>query len=216
MSKIVASPIVETTEEFIKIVENSSADLYELRVDSLENLEINDLKNLSEKLIVTIRSKDEGGIKGISDDKKLSIFRNFLEIEPLFFDIEYKSKLKDQIIDDLTNTETKSILSYHDFDKTPDFETLEELYDNMKDVNPNLIKIVTFCNEPKDNLKMFKLLIEYDGLVSFCMGKLGRISRIFSLLYSPFTYASLSEEKAGPGQLSVEELDKIKEVLLNG
>ncbi|MFA6591804.1 MAG: type I 3-dehydroquinate dehydratase [Bacteroidales bacterium] len=111
-------------------------------------------------------------------------------------------------------SDVEMIRSYHDFQGTPDFETLKEIALKCKSYGADIIKIVTTANTPRDVETVSKL---YDcfpkgTLVAFCMGEHGRQSRIDCLrLGAPFTYACLNEkEAAAPGQMPYQEMfDKI-------
>ncbi|MFP4051849.1 MAG: type I 3-dehydroquinate dehydratase [Thermoplasmata archaeon] len=216
MTEIIGTTFVDDTKEFVEIVKNSENGLFELRVDALEDYDVEDLIDIKERSIITVRRKKEGGIKKIPDDERLKMFKEFLAIEPSFIDIEFRSKILDEVLDLTKDTPTKSILSYHDLEKTPDLHRLDHIYEKMDDKDPDLIKIVTFCNTPKDNSKIFRFILDRSNLTSFCMGREGTISRIFSLKYCPVTYGSLSPSKTAPGQLSMKELKCIKRVLSYG
>ncbi|MFW6040960.1 MAG: type I 3-dehydroquinate dehydratase [Thermoplasmatota archaeon] len=216
MTEIVATAFVNNTKEFLNLVENYNTELFELRVDSLKSYDVNDLKHISDKLIITVRDGCEGGVKDIPEKERIDIFDEFLSIGPSYIDIEFKSVIADKILNKIQGSNTKSILSYHNFEETPDFEQLERIYRNMNKKSPDIVKIVTFCNSSMDNLNMFRLNNNKTNLTAFCMGRKGIISRLFSLIYSPITYGSISEKKTAPGQLSVEELKIIRQVLEDG
>ncbi|MFO7793178.1 MAG: type I 3-dehydroquinate dehydratase [Candidatus Saliniplasma sp.] len=216
MVDIIGTTFLKDTSEFADLVKSSKNDIFELRVDALENYDVDDLRKIDKRYVITIRRKEEGGIRKISEEKRLSIFEEFLTVEPSFIDIELKSEILDDVLELVDGTPTRSIVSYHDFKKTPDLHELEELFEKIDSKDPDLIKIVTFCNTPKDNSKILEFILDRSNLVSFCMGKEGMISRIFSLKYCPVTYGSLSRTETAPGQLSVERLNDIKEMLYHG
>lgn len=213
MAEIVGTTFVKDTEEFAEIVKSSENRTFELRVDALEDYDTADLAEIDKNLIITVRRKEEGGVKKIPEEERLKIFDDFLTIEPSFIDIELGSEILDEVLNRIKGTSTRSIISYHDFEKTPDLDRLNEIYEKMKDKDPDLIKIVTFCDSPRDNSKILEFVLGRPDLISFCMGEEGMISRVFSLRYCPLTYGSLSGSDTAPGQLSVGELKQIKEML---
>lgn len=213
MAQIIGTTFVDDTEEFIYEARSSDVELLELRIDAVKDYDIDDLFESDKRFVITIRHKDEGGIKKISEEERLNIFEEFLTIEPSFLDIELESEILDQVLDRIEGTSTRAIISHHNFEKTPDINRLNRLYEKIEMKDPSLIKIVTFCNTLKDNFKILKFLMDRSNLISFCMGKEGIISRIFSLKYCPLTYGSLSGSDTAPGQLSVEELKQLKEML---
>jgi len=187
----------KTIDGAIKIIEKGKADLYELRVDvlgSLEGMEM--LKPFAKRLIVTIRSKEEGGFKEIPDEKRLMLFKKFIQLKPKFIDVEFNSKIAVEIIK-LAK------------DNTPHSEELKRILHNAKRSNPEIVKIVSFAKELKDNLRIISLYEEEDRLIAFCMGEKGKISRVFSLIFSPFTYVG----NVAPGQLTLNEAKIIGSIL---
>lgn len=72
----------------------------------------------------------------------------------------------------------------------------------------DLVKIVTLARSHADSARVMSLYGKFSGLIAFAMGEKGKITRIFSALAGPFTYASLTESVA-PGQMSVNELRDI-------
>jgi 3-dehydroquinate dehydratase/shikimate dehydrogenase len=105
---------------------------------------------------------------------------------------------------------TKLIVSYHDFHGTP--RNLDRVYDSLKKSGADILKTAVMARRIEDNLIVFRILErarrEHVKLAAFCMGDLGRMSRI---LYKRFggamTYACRdSLQPTAPGQLTVQEL----------
>lgn len=213
MTEIVGTAFVKDTKEFVEIVNSSENEFFELRVDAMDDYNTADLAEIDKRLIITVRREKEGGLKKIPEDERLKIFKDLLTVKPSFIDIEFRSRILDEVLDLINGTPTKSIVSYHDFEKTPDLDRLDHIYEKMDEKDPDMVKIVTFCNNSKDNSKILEFVLGKSNLISFCMGKEGMMSRIFSLKYCPMTYGSLSGSNTAPGQLSVEELKQIKEML---
>ncbi|CAB49371.1 3-dehydroquinate dehydratase [Pyrococcus abyssi] len=208
--------LADSIKEAIEKIKSSSSDLYELRADSLKDyskLEL--LEPYSEKLVVTIRSKDEGGFKELSDEKRLELYSKFLEIKPRYVDVEFRSKIKDEVMEIAKRVGSRVILSYHNFRETPPFGVLYNLLEDMESEGADIVKIVTHASSPKDNIRIIRLYEFADNLIAFCMGSKGKISRIFSSMYSPITYVAL-DKKAAPGQLTLEELRVILKILGEG
>src|SRR3989338_6991562 len=107
-------------------------------------------------------------------------------------------------------SKTKIIVSYHNFKETP--ANIKNICDNIKKLNPGLIKIVTNAHSVTDNFKIFDLIRkankEKKKITAFCMGDYGKFSRILSIILgSQVTYASVSERKeSASGQLTINEM----------
>ena len=104
--------------------------------------------------------------------------------------------------------QSKIIVSYHNFDETPLLEELENIYDEIKKLNPDLVKIATFANSLNDNFKIFRLLRGKNDLIGFCMGIKGQISRVLAPKFNSLaTFASLGRGKeSASGQISIDEV----------
>jgi len=102
---------------------------------------------------------------------------------------------------------TQRIISYHNFEETP--EDLEEIYERLTKHDPDVIKIVTTANSPIDCVRILRLAAEAKvPTIGFCMGPIGIWSRVLCGKYgAPFTYASFSSERElAPGQISFEQM----------
>jgi 3-dehydroquinate dehydratase/shikimate dehydrogenase len=105
---------------------------------------------------------------------------------------------------------TKRIVSHHDSEKTPD--NLEEIWAEMAEMSPDIIKLVTTASSPSDCVRVLKLVSEAKiPTVGFCMGEFGIPSRILCGRYgSPFTYAAFSAEREiAPGQLTFQQMTDV-------
>jgi 3-dehydroquinate dehydratase type I len=90
----------------------------------------------------------------------------------------------------------------------------------MAEKRPHAIKLATSAQTPADNLRVLELIpfgqqqlgVE---VLAFCMGPLGRWSRLICLLLgSPWTYVQLPElASAAPGQWTAEEMRRLLEML---
>jgi 3-dehydroquinate dehydratase type I len=213
----------------------SGSNFLEFRFDYLINEDLittnflRDLKKLipaTVSSIFTLRHHSEGGKLKISEYKREEIIQRFIEAKPNFIDIEMNSNkdLLKKIIDILKNNNTKLIFSYHDFIKTPDFNLsksivekfehllLSELNFSIKTISNCVYKLIFTAQEFRDNFIPIKICNFYSKLnkniISFCMGDLGILSRIYCLKSGAFlTYGSFMEETA-PGQIYSKDIKK--------
>ena len=213
----------------------SGSNFLEFRFDYLINEDLittNFLRDLKKVIpatvssIFTLRHHSEGGKLKINEYKREEIIQRFIEAKPNFIDIEMNSNkdLLKKIIDILENNNTKLIFSYHDFIKTPDFNLsksivekfehflLSELNFSIKTINNCVYKLIFTAQEFRDNFIPIKICNFYSKLnrniISFCMGDLGILSRIYCLKSGAFlTYGSFMEETA-PGQIYSKDIKK--------
>ena len=218
MKTEVCIPITaETAEEAIKDMKQAEklADLVELRIDFIKNIDENKLKKLlkskKKKIIVTCRPKNLGGNFEGSEKEKINLLKKAIGLNADYIDIEIESNNKDikNIIGNKKNT--KIILSHHNLKETPSLKELGKKYNEIKKLNQDLIKIVTTANSINDNFTIFKLLKDKNDLIAFCMGIRGQISRILAPKYgSRITFAALKEGKeSASGQISIGEMKNV-------
>lgn len=222
MKTEVCIPITaETAEEAIKDMKQAEklADLVELRIDFIKNIDENKLEKLlkskKKKIIVNCRPKSLCGNFDGNEEKRINLLKKAI-LKSDFIDIEIESDKNTikKIIG--SRNKSKIIVSHHNLKETPSLKELNNEYNEIKKLNPDLIKIVTTANSVNDNFIIFNLLKGKNDLIAFCMGLRGQISRILAPKYgSRITFASLKEGKeSASGQISIEEMKDIYNINL--
>ncbi len=177
------------------------ADIIEFRLDLFTSLPDYDRIKTEKPSIVTIRRKEDGGRFEGEDEKRIELLLKYSKYSD-FVDIETD-------VDDDTFLEfekVKIVESYHNFSETPDYDVLVDIVEGKRG---DYIKIATMGNDRKDVLKIVKLLVEYEGVIAFLIGKKFAYTRILSfILGSPFIYCSVSTPVA-PGQYDIYTARKI-------
>jgi 3-dehydroquinate dehydratase-1 len=209
----VCVPILEKKyESVIKAAENSvnaGADLLELRIDFMDNPGSVDIKSIIREidfpLIATNRKNDEGGFFKGSESKRTKIlleaakYADIVDIE-LSTDNEYLKKILD--------TANSTIISYHDFKKTPTADKLLEIVKKEKELG-DIAKFAVMPQKMSDTLIVLDVLSMVDNTVGISMGKLGSYTRVIAPLFgSPITFASIKNASA-PGQLDIQTTNDI-------
>lgn len=197
-------------------------DLIELRLDSIQRLDIEKLESIQGCLtcseILTIRSRKEGGHLSISDDDRIKLIRYVLfQLKPSIIDIEIATIQKFPfLVQDLKTSDSKLVASFHDLQGTKSEGYLRKMVSFAPyELKSSLyaVKIVSKARKIEDNLKVLSLYKGFKSsskLVAFCFGKLGIPSRILALYFgAPFGYASLPGEPVASGQLDVEEMRRL-------
>ncbi len=102
------------------------------------------------------------------------------------------------------------IRSYHDFNGTDSLTALKAIVDKCRYHGADMVKIVTTAKSQEDVDRVLSLYNDYEpyGLIAFCMGEIGRQSRLDCLAKgAPYTYACYTEaESAAPGQWTADEM----------
>jgi len=182
----------------------AGAQLVELRLDWLK--QVNDisllLKDRATPTVITCRrAEDQGKWRG-NEDERMKLLRSAIVDGVEFVDLEV----------DIAKSvprygKTRRIVSYHNFEETPD--NLNEIHEQIAAADPDVAKIVTMANSPADGVRMLELVAKSKiPTVGFCMGEFGLFTRVLCTKYgAPFTYASFSSERElAPGQISFREM----------
>jgi 3-dehydroquinate dehydratase/shikimate dehydrogenase len=193
------------------------ADIIELRLDLITQFELPTLlEATSLPLIVTNRTKTEGGQWKGTEEERVQVLRQAIDAGAEYVDIETSTpkELLKPVLDH--KSQTKIILSYHNFSNT--MEDLNPLYEIMCELPGDILKIVTYAQDISDNLKIFNLLKraqkENRKLIGLCMGENGELSRVLSPLFGGFlTFGALDTGKeSAPGQILASTLKNIYRV----
>lgn len=192
------------------------SDYVEIRLDFLKPNQIPFCLTISKKYlkrcICTVRPISEGGKFRGTEKERISILKLVSEFEPYLLDVEYNTLRKNQDLQKyLKSTTTNILVSWHDFVKTPNDQSLKIIFQKMSKFSNN-IKMVTTAKTIGDTIRVLSLyrnIPKKFNLISFAMGDYGRMSRILcTKLGSPYTYVSLGKPIA-PGQFSLKEMKNI-------
>lgn len=79
----------------------------------------------------------------------------------------------------------------------------------------DIAKFAVMVNEKEDTLKIFEIINKYKNkVIGIGMGEKGKITRVLNIYYgSILTFASYKGKASAPGQIDVEKLRKIWELL---
>ena len=129
------------SEAINDIKKSRDADLIELRLDYVKKLDDKKLKNIiricKKPVIVTVRKKTEGGFFSGNEKERIQILENAIKFNADYVDIEYPSD-KNSIKNLIKNKKnSKVIVSYHNFKKTP--ANLINIYNNIKKSEPDFL-----------------------------------------------------------------------------
>jgi len=178
--------------------------LTELRLDFLTRaVELPRLlRDRPTPVVITCRRPKDGGRWRYSEDQRMMVLRTGIAMGAEYVDLEWDVATKIPRFGD-----TKRIVSYHNFQETP--ENLPAIWEKMKALDPDVIKIATMANSPEDNWTTLGITRDADvPTIAFCMGDIGVPSRILCGKFgAPFTYAAISSEKQlAPGQISFDKM----------
>lgn len=234
MPKICVPIVAKTRDEILQTaseIVDTSADLVEWRVDWYESVfDIEKVKALAGELrnvlgemplLFTFRTKNEGGEKEISYAQYEDILKQVAGTKYVDL-IDVEAYIDEDVIKLVSALKDEGIVvvgSNHDFEKTPDKEEIIRRLCYMQEVGVDIPKIAVMPRSPKDVLILLsateEVVSEYADrpIVTMSMAGTGTVSRVAGETFgSAITFGAMQKASA-PGQINVEELKKILEVL---
>ena len=231
MPKVCVSVTGRTEEELLKQVKEYKEldiDILEWRVDYFEEIEnIEKVKDTLEKmhnilqnkpLIFTFRSKREGGERLLSTEYYFKLNKEIIETQLVdIVDIELFTGHKEveYLVKKAHHNKVKTIISNHDFNKTPEEQEIVKRIEKMITLGGDLPKIAVMPNSEKDVLNLLgatsiiKNKYKDKPIVTMSMGSLGLISRLSGEIFgSAITFGCVGKPSA-PGQIYYKELKDI-------
>jgi 3-dehydroquinate dehydratase type I len=172
-------------------------------------------RTLPGPVIATNRRAAEGGSWQDSESDRLKLLSEALALKVTCLDVELATDAIFRRELAAKREKTKLILSWHNFAGTPDAPRLEAVLEKMLAADMDIVKLVTMARQPEDNVRMLSLIPKVQALgkeiIAFCMGPLGKWSRVAAPLMGSFlTFAPFSTSGASaPGQLTVNDLKKV-------
>jgi len=203
------------------------ADVIELRMDLIHNGRlvelIDQVKAYDPAVKVLVTNRPKAGGDSSQDRSRIDCLKEAVFLGADYVDMELQTDraLREELIEsiDCLRRRTALIVSHHDFQRTPSLRTLKSLFHGCMEAGADIVKIVTWAGSPQDNLRVLGLIADAQregiGLINFCMGPEGRVSRIVApMLGSCLSYVSLRKGgESASGQLTITEMDKIMEIL---
>lgn len=182
----------------------------EIRLDRLElsDDQVEQIFRLSPHLIATCRPGN------MRDDERLRRLQNAIVAGAALVDIELDAPewYQQKLIAAVRSAESRFIISYHNFTTTPALPRLRRIVRHCEALQPDYIKVVTFCRQPADTRRLLDLYTFTNRpLIAFGMGPAGQNSRVAALRAgAPFVFAALDRQHlTAPGQLTLEELEQL-------
>jgi 3-dehydroquinate dehydratase-1 len=103
------------------------------------------------------------------------------------------------------------IMSYHNFQSTPDSAALEEKFVEAERLGADIAKVAVMPRSPEDVLTLLgatRRASEACGipLISMAMGALGSLSRMLGWVYGSTVSFAVGKGSSAPGQIPIEDL----------
>ncbi len=173
-------------------------------------------------LIVTCRSHEEGGLTSIPAAKRENLFMSAIQsgqADLIDMELSNDAAFIRNIQKAAQNAGLQLILSYHNFDSTPDQGAIIDTLFQAREAGADIAKVAVMPQEFGDVLTLMgaALKARKKGLkipmIAISMGTLGSLTRLAGKLFgSDITFAG-SETTSAPGQLPVQLLRQAMDAL---
>ena len=215
----IAIPIFQKNyENVIKVAYDcidKGADVLEFRIDGLKNPDIKKIKNtineINFPMILTNRISTEGGFFKGSEEERFKILYECCDLVE-YVDIELQSN--DEYIEKIHETGVKTIVSYHDFEKTPKLDEITYIVEKEHELG-DIAKVAFMPQDLEDTLTILAILSHFENTIAISMGDLGSYTRIMASKFnSPITFAT-GRDVTAPGQIDIETMKALLNMDLN-
>jgi 3-dehydroquinate dehydratase type I len=214
--RICVSILPKNVSEALRLIEKAEAahaDFIEVRLDCLETRhELADLAahGKTPKIATDKASRKETEHRQMLLGAAKSGFE--------YVDVELSTPQLKDLIRELKALGAKPIVSFHKFDGSLSISDLNSILEREISSGAEVCKIVTTAKQVEDNLTTLNFTSTASSktkLVCFCMGELGKISRLLSPLFGGFfTFASLERgSETASGQITIQEMKASYELL---
>ena len=209
----IAIPIFqETCKDVIEVARDcidKGADILEFRIDGLKDPDINEIKNTIQEInfptIATNRINTEGGSFRGTEEERFNILYECCDLAD-YVDIELQSD--DEYINKIHETGVKTIVSYHDFEKTPDLNEILYIVEKEHEMG-DIAKVAFMPQDLEDTLTILAVLSHCEDTIAISMGDLGSYTRVIAAKFNaPFTFAVVNDNTA-PGQIDIDTMKSL-------
>ena len=229
-------PIVGRTEgEIMSLasqMQASAADLVEWRADWFEAVSdaaavcqlLGKMRELlgNLPLLMTFRTKREGGEREISPDEYVLLYEKAMEtgcVDMIDAELFMGEAVLGKLIRMAHERGVRLVASNHDFNKTPDKAEMIRRLRMMDDAGADILKIAVMPRDASDVLDLLDVTrmmnegLTDKPLITMSMGQLGMITRIAGETFgSAVTFGSMGQASA-PGQINAAKLKEILTIM---
>jgi 3-dehydroquinate dehydratase I len=169
-------------------------------------------------ILFTLRSFEEGGEPSpLSENDVLLLYEAVCESRCVdLVDFEM-SKLKDHVrrVRDVSRKhDIQMIMSYHNFQETPDLDTLMRKFAQAQDLGADVGKVAVMPNDVENVLTLLSATLHCSRrlripLISISMGGYGLLTRMFGWMFGSAVTFAAGQGSSAPGQAPIEDLNVV-------
>lgn len=234
--KIIVPLVGKTADSILEAAEQArdlDCDLIEWRIDFYEEVATpqkvaalsHQVKQAVQKpLLVTFRTKKEGGELELPDDQYFAIYKEILTqgaADLLDLELFMPAEEVAATIELAHENGVKVVMCNHDFDATPSQEEIVRRLSLMEEKGADICKIAVMPQSNKDVLTLLAATAEMKDkatrpLITMSMGALGMVSRVSGEAFGSAATFGAAKQASAPGQVPVSVLREILATLKLG
>jgi 3-dehydroquinate dehydratase type I len=218
--RICVSILPQTVPEALQLMEKAEAthaDFIEVRLDRLKDC-LENQRGLADLAAHGKTPKIATDKASRTETERRQILLNAAKSGFEYVDAELSTPQLEDLAKELKAFGAKPIVSFHKFDGSLSLSELNSVLEREISSGAEVCKIVTTAKKMEDNLTALNFMSADSSktkLVCFCMGELGKVSRLLSPLFGGFfTFASLERgSETAYGQITIQEMKAAYRIL---
>jgi len=207
-------------------------DLLEWRIDAYDAVEDVDaclaaltaLKAEIDRipLIFTCRIHTEGGFNNIAEQDRLKLITAAIEsggVDIVDIELCNPSVFIETVKQAAVRNDAKLILSYHNFDETPDEPFILEKLVKAQEMGADIAKLAAMPKNYEDVLTLLSATLKARSgavktpIVTMSMGEIGGLTRLAGGLFGSDITFAVGQKSSAPGQIPIGKLKQAMAVL---
>jgi 3-dehydroquinate dehydratase I len=197
-------------------------DLLEWRVDAFGDIDasLDALKDLTKAidsvpLIYTCRIDLEGGMSALARDKRLAVIEAAIEsglVDVVDIELCNDAAFIETVLAKAAANGTKVILSFHDFDRTPEESAILERLQRAQEMGADIAKVAVMPKNHQDVLVLLAATLKARSglleipIVTMSMGAEGVVTRLAGGLFGADITFAIGKNASAPGQVPIAAL----------
>jgi 3-dehydroquinate dehydratase I len=233
---LICTPIVGKKREFILAELNSvlakKPDIIEWRADFFEGIaNTNEVITIAKQIkrhagdipiILTIRSIREGGQPIPFSDaeviKLLATVCSNTDVEYIDYELSNLPEHIKELYRIASENNTKIIASFHNFNLTPDRETLLQKFTEAKKYGADVAKVAVMPKNLNDVLTLLSVTLEAKNtidipVITVSMGGYGALTRMIGGVFGSAVTFAVGQSSSAPGQVPIEDLRTVLRII---
>ncbi|MEO2068120.1 MAG: type I 3-dehydroquinate dehydratase [Desulfurobacteriaceae bacterium] len=193
-------------------------DLVEARIDLLSEISKDSIKKFLNAVadygfytVSTLRPTWEGGKFKGSEEERLKLFETIVKHPATgAVDIELRAEILPKVKELVKKERKVLIISYHDFEKTPESSEIEEIFKKAVEKGADIVKLAFTGKTKEDVAKVCCTLSKLSHPKIFMvMGEEGKFTRVIGFSFGSLLTYTFFGEPVAPGQIEAEKLLKL-------